>query len=294
MYATLYHYSSFAKEIEHFNTIYIEPIITAIESRHLNESNTGLGNVLFQIASVYGIASTLKIGCSFNNVVVYCDKLKKLFNYDHGKTILRNVINQTSPVTFTKVIEQNERTVDTILMETIKNSSQHLVIQGYLEHVDYFHHEKEHIRSMFGMDEKSKSYISTTYPFLFTSNTVCIHFRYGKDIQNMNKDLNYPYYKKSIESIRNQCENPYFLLFSDNHELIDYSLFNSPSEYKIIKEKYDYIELWIMSLCKHYILSGSTFSWWGCYLNKNREIVLSPESYPSWHSVRRHLKMPTD
>ena len=33
----------------------------------------------------------------------------------------------------------------------------------------------------------------------------------------------------------------------------------------------DYEELWAISLCNHNIMSNSSFSWWGSYLNKNKD-----------------------
>ena len=33
----------------------------------------------------------------------------------------------------------------------------------------------------------------------------------------------------------------------------------------------DYEELWMMSLCNHNVMSNSSFSWWGSYLNLNED-----------------------
>jgi hypothetical protein len=274
---------------EYFSEIrYLSPIITAKDSGYLSHTNTGLGNVLFQIASVYGLCSTLGLKPYFHHVFSYCHKLKSLFNYDHGTTILRNFMKDETSMNHIILKETRERRNDSYLIDQIKKSNENIVIDGYLENVHYFHHMKDDIRTLFGMDDQSKMYLFDTYPFLRHNHLVCVHYRYGKDILDLtNRPLHYDFYKESVLSIKEK--KPLFLLFSDQFDLVDLSIYQ-PDEYKMIKDK-DYMELWIMSLCHDYILSGSTFGWWGCYLNRNPKRVWTLDN--AFHSVGK-LHLPLD
>jgi hypothetical protein len=47
-----------------------------------------------------------------------------------------------------------------------------------------------------------------------------------------------------------------------------------------VDESEDYLELWLMGLCKNHIMSNSTFSWWGTFLNKNiNKKIVAPSTW---------------
>jgi hypothetical protein len=152
-------------------------------------------------------------------------------------------------------------------------------IRGYLEVPEYFRDYEDDIKHMFSIDDASLTLIKERYPILFdtTVTPVSIHFR-GNEYLNV-YTWDYEYYRKALAYIqsaiqnRDGVKNPVFLLFSDDIERIDLSfLENNP--YQVITNNEDYIDLWVMSLCKHNILSYSTFSFWAAFLNPNPDKIV--------------------
>ena len=71
----------------------IECTILALGSQFLTNKNTGLGNVLFQLATTYGIAKAYDRKTSFNQLNALVTKLKTQFGLTHGTTIYRNFVS---------------------------------------------------------------------------------------------------------------------------------------------------------------------------------------------------------
>jgi hypothetical protein len=47
-----------------------------------------------------------------------------------------------------------------------------------------------------------------------------------------------------------------------------------------IENEQDYIDLYLMSLCENNIIANSSFSWWGSWLNKNKEKkIIAPSKW---------------
>ena len=84
----------------------------------------------------------------------------------------------------------------------------------------------------------------------------------------------------------------------DTHDWVDKNLkFSSPYEIIRFSEKNNtagrgYAELLkLMSLCEHFIIANSTFSWWGAFLSENKyKIIISPKP---WFQDRSILETDT-
>ncbi|MBP3041880.1 alpha-1,2-fucosyltransferase, partial [Bacillaceae bacterium Marseille-Q3522] len=118
-----------------------------------------------------------------------------------------------------------------------------------------------------------------------SSNAVCLHIRRGDYLNERWKMLqvcDFNYYDRAIQYMIDKLENPVFYLFSNGSADIkwikeNYVFSENPKIIYVDLNNPDYEELRLMTNCKHYIISNSTFSWWGAYLSQNKKkIVVAP------------------
>lgn len=116
-----------------------------------------------------------------------------------------------------------------------------------------------------------------------TSNSVCISVRRGDFFSSKNKKsfgvCSPDYYikaKKYFDDLK--MANTVFFCFSDDIEWCRQNLSFIGSNIVYVSQNMPVYEtLRLMYSCKHFILSNSTFSWWGQFLSKNdKKIVVSP------------------
>lgn len=245
--------------------------ITAIGSGHLSQHNTGLGNVLFQFATGYGLSKKYGIPHNHQQLDIYTRKLMSAYGLNHRTTFFRNIEMNSNYTPNCILTEQHTyyALYDTALLANIQpNIHRHIQLNGYLQSHLYFHTYRNDLLEIFKMDVESHAAILAKYPVLADTNSTCIslHFR-----TNWGHGIRYSldYYREAIQWFKENVANPHFLVFSDNSSAIQDILPGLAMNYTIVREDPDYRELWTMTLCQHNVLSFSTFSWWGAYLNTN-------------------------
>jgi hypothetical protein len=154
---------------------------------------------------------------------------------------------------------------------------------GFWQTALYFDAFQDEIWNKFSWNMSQLSNKSNTLlDAIQSKESVSIHIRRGDFVTKVdNETCDTNYYKKSISLINSKIEKPYFVFFSDDPEWVKENLPYADAEYVDWNHGVDaWQDMCLMSKCKHNIIANSTFSWWGAWLNTNKEkIVIAPKSF---------------
>lgn len=131
-------------------------------------------------------------------------------------------------------------------------------------------------------DTKNKELIKE----VTTCNSVSIHIRRGDYLnpKYANSHIvikDQTYYVNSINYLNKKVHDPHYFVFSDDIDWVKENFKISNCTFvNHNKGRNAYIDMYLMSLCKHNIIANSTFSWWAAWLNKyEHKIVTIPERW---------------
>ena len=166
-----------------------------------------------------------------------------------------------------------------------KTYAKNKVFIGNFESAKYFDNNKEYIQKIYTPKEKLLKKNEKMYNKIINSNSVCVTIRRGDFVSNQEFSkihyvCNDEYFYKGIEKIKEMIDNPLFVIFSDDIDWVKKNMnFGDNSIYESGTDP-SWEKLRLMSGCKHFIISNSTFSWWAQYLSKNKnKIVVAPKNW---------------
>jgi hypothetical protein len=275
----------------------------------------GLGNQLFQYALGRSLAT--KYSCAlnidttwYNNTPEGSTPRAPLIEYlNINANFIENVAAQEIFIQqkiwrkfFSKkiILEKKYFKYD----ESIMNKKPPVYIDGYWQSYKYFENIRhcllnEITPKMVG----SPNYIQLETMIKKTKNPIAIHVRRGDYITSESASkvhgaLTIDYYKNAINEIKKKTETQTFFFFSDEINWVKENLGNQDNYYYIepnCNKDSAIQELYLMSLCKDFIIANSTFSWWGAWLGTNKDkVVIFPEKWmTNLNSVNTDL-MPND
>ena len=99
------------------------------------------------------------------------------------------------------------------------------------------------------------------------------------------------YYQKAIEFFTEKHDKLTFVFFSNDIEWVKKNMSSEDYECIFVEESMfddykDWYDMYLMSICKHNIIANSTFSWWGAWLNDNKDkVVYAPKTWVHTYSA---------
>ena len=224
----------------------------------------GLGNQMFQIANAYsqGLDGSVDtVFRPFSQTNLQGHQTEKYVN-----NIFKKIKFVNSLEDYARYYEPNWHYNDKKFLW-----DKSIEFYGYYQSSKNFLSFSNEVISLFEMDYETKNYLLEKYNQLYHPDNISIHVRRGDYVNYPNT---HPVISKSyIDSSLNEIgKYDYIFVFTDDKNWVKNNLnYNN----MIFVDEEDYIELWLMSLCKNNILSNSSFSWWGSFLNtnKNKKII---------------------
>ena len=218
----------------------------------------GLGNQMFQISK--SVTEGLK-----NNIPVFFRTnafipMEGNQPTNYTKNIFRNLNFDNSKIPTHRINEQTWS-----YYETNNTYIEPTEFYGYYQSSKNFLNFRDEIQKLFLPTEEFKIKLKNLYPNIFEKDSVSIHVRRGDylGISEVLPVLDKSYFDFCIKDFKNN----HIFIFSNDKEWCKENLNYENST--VVEGLDDYEELWGISLCNHNIMSNSSFSWWGSYLNKN-------------------------
>ena len=268
----------------------------------------GLGNQMFQyaIARKYQIETNQKIilniyelkkfkksrtyqlnGFEISNNIEVSDE--KLPWFVHRRNYINKILRKLSPKCYLFVMSKIYNSIIWYLETKTElprlNKGKDIYIGGYWQSDYYFRDIDDIIIKDFTPKKELKAENIDLYEKIINCESICVTIRRGDYISNLKyKKLYYicdnEYFIEGVKKIREEIPSAKVFVFSDDVEWVKNNIdFGCETYYE---SGFDDVweKLKLMSNCKHFVISNSTFSWWAQHLSRNQnKIVYAPSRW---------------
>ncbi len=237
----------------------------------------GLGNQLFQ--SAFGLVISEMTGQDL------CFLTQGYENYSYGfkyelsqnfpalmgrvrtsESIPEGTMVLNEPTTFSSAEKTIAEVVDHV------NRNENVILNGYWPNEAYFENHEDLIRKYLTPMTSSVDLVSYGKT-IQQKNVIGVHVRrseYGHHgVARMD------YYRNSIKEIRRNYGNLPILVFTDEYNVCCFE-FQKIKNLQVVKGdiKNPYDEFYLLSKCRHFVLSNSSFSYWAAFFGEKPDSMI--------------------
>lgn len=260
----------------------------------------GLGNQMFQIFAMmaYGIIKNVKVVFPYEYQINDRYTYWETFLNDFKLFTTGNEANQLSNEDIANFHLYNEQGFGYNPFPDFGDNN--VRAHGFFQSYKYFENVKETIFKIMRLDDKKRD-VKQKYSGYFwgdsddascdNADIISIHFRLGdyKRKRYYHPVMNYEYFEGALDHImanKRATEKTRLLYYceSEDNEFVGNYIRRLNEKYPVLEALKvddnipDYDQMMIMSCSQHNIMSNSTFSWWGAYLNSYVDKIVC---YPS-------------
>jgi hypothetical protein len=290
-----------------------------IKKNIILRTSNELGNQMFMYASAFAISIKLNRNLLVDNETAFLlkknisnyglnhfnissslapdkFKFKNISGYLKRKFLIKTDFLRSKKKFYIELKDKNKITKFSFDILS-KSFNKNLFIEGHYESEKYFLDIQHQIKKEFQF--KNKEFLNNNKIFKEINNNnsvaICLRqnrFHEGKgkfNCANIKKsDLftleQINYINKAADILKNKVNNPKFFLWSNNIESLPKDKFDftfNEINPNTINNNIDkrILSLFLMSTCKHFIVTPSTFNWWGAWLSQNNnKIIMRPSS----------------
>ena len=295
-----------------------------------------IGNQMFMYASAFSISRKLNRKLYIDNETAFASrknvskyglnlfnisspiapdnlKFKNFFGYIKKKFLFKTDFLRSRKIFY---IEKKDRNKVTKYIDDYRQLSfdTNLFLEGHFESEKYFINYKDDIKKEFKFKDHDMLTKNPYFNEVNKKNSVSICLRQNRFLegrgqmnsQNIKKSLNFTleqinYINKSVSIIKSKIANPSFFLWSNDFSNIDKDKFNfNYKEIKLFNNENAFDKriqsLFLLTKCNHFIVTKSTFNWWGAWLSKkpNKVILRPSEKYFSLFKINNKDFWPSD
>lgn len=223
----------------------------------------GLGNLLFQISAIYALAkrNNAEFGIDFSNHYL---PLQGSNVNKYADNILKNVPRLPENYKFQYLYQEPRHEYD--YLPFVDNTIYH----GYYQSEKYWLDYKEEIVNLFDVPPiENFNY----------DNLTAVHVRHGDYFRfpDTHPVCSISYYENCMNLIG--CNNK-FIFVSDDIDWCKNNFIDDKISFSSFNSEID--DLRLIKHCRNQIISNSTYSWWGAYLNPNHNKIVCSPNYYDW------------
>jgi len=206
-------------------------------------------------------------------------KNERLEPFSRVRRKIKRYINKYIPYEKRNYIYQEDNIFDPRFLKV--KLTRRVNIEGYWQGEKYFKDIENIIRQDLTIKPPVDRVNLSMAESINKNTSVAIHVRFFND-PDTGRDISVDYYNRAINKMENRVPNAHYYLFSDRPEDASKMIQLPVDRITIVDHNFGdmnaYADLWLMTLCSHFIIANSTFSWWGAWLSESKnKYIIAPE-----------------